>query len=246
MKRSKWLPVLALLLLPGGGCVDYEETFSITASGSGSIRSSIKMKADLVEGNGEGFRQDIERVLDGSGLVLSRYESRLEGKKRVTEFQIDFDHVRSLRNVGGGDGSGEIAKFFGAFAAETLSDRYVMTRTIDLSDGINGRNPLAQKGVVKAVAQSVLSNYTFTYHMEFPAKVLDANTDVIGTGTNRVTWRIPLTEALKGPVEMRAEIQRPPLLRWALLAAGALAGIVTVSWIGIAVTRKHRRTAPMK
>ena len=216
--------VLALLLcLPLTGCVNYEEVFAINLSGGGFIRSTIEMKAEMTEGDGFEMKRDMEEIFAKTkGLSLAHYDSRIEGKNRITEFQIDFNKVDALRSVVSGEGGAEMARFFGKFTAEKQADRYVMTRTIDLSGGLDGHNPMAKKGIAPALAGAVLSRYTFVYHMRFPTKVLGANGDQIDPKENLVTWRVPLNQALKGPVEMRAEVSRPPLLLWASIAGGLL------------------------
>jgi hypothetical protein len=238
-----WKLIPLLLCLPLAGCVNYEEEFAIHLSGGGHIRSSISMKADMTEGDGFEMKRDMEALFAKTkGLTLSHYDSRVIGKIRTTEFQIDFDHVDSLKSVVGGEGGAEMARFFGSFTTEKLDDRYIMTRTIDLSGGFNGQNPMAKKGLVRGVASAVLDSYTFVYHMKFPVKVLGANSSEIDPKTNMVTWRIPLTKALSGPVPMRAEVSRPPLGRWAMFAAGGLlaAGLPIA---GIVLLRRRKFAA---
>jgi len=237
--------ILALGLLCLSSCVNYEERFTISLTGGGSIESTITIKEGLAEGDGSDLKRELEAVFAKSpGLKLAAYEVRNEGKMRITSFRIDFSHVRDLQAVVGGEGGAEMARFFGTFTSEKTSDRYIMTRTIDLSEGIDGKNPLQKKGVAKAVAQSVLSNYTFTYHMIFPTSVIGANAAEIEPAENRVTWRIPLTDAMRGPVEMRAEVSRPPLLKWALIGGGTLLGLCLVPVVGLIVRRRGRSLVP--
>jgi hypothetical protein len=240
-RASRPWPVLALALLALSSCVNYEERFTISVNGGGSIESTITMKESLADGDGSDLKRELESVFASTpGLKLAAYEVRNEGKMRVTSFRIDFSHVRDLQAVVGGEGGAEMARFFGTFTAEKQPDRYVMTRTIDLSDGIDGKNPLQKKGVAKAVAESVLANYTFTYHMIFPTSVIGANADSIEPSENRVTWRIPLRDALRGPVEMRAEVRRPPLLKWALIGGGTLLGLGLFPVVGLLLRRRNR------
>jgi hypothetical protein len=223
-------PIPSLLLLLSAlilaGCVNYEEEFAINLSGGGHIRSRIEMKEDLAEGDGFEMKRGMEEMFAKTkGLSLSHYECHTSGKNRITEFQIDFAKVDALKAVASGEEGAEMARFFGKFTAEKRPDRYVMTRTIDLSGGLEGQNPMAKKGLARGVASLVLQNYTFVYHMRFPVKVLGANTQEIDAKENVVTWRIPLTDALKGPVAMQAEVSRPPLWRWALLAGGGVLAV---------------------
>jgi hypothetical protein len=245
MHRTPKGNLLLLLLVPAlllAGCVNYEEEFAIELGGSGHIRSLISMKSDLVQGDGFEMKRSMETMFAKSkGLRLSHYDSRIEGKNRLTEFQIDFDRVESLKSVAGGEGGAEMARFFGAFAVEQRDDRYVMTRTIDLSGGFNGRNPMQKKGLARGVAEAVLDPYTFVYHMRFPVKVLGANSSDIDAKENKVTWRIPLTKALTGPVAMRAEVNRPPVLRWFLITGGSLVGIVVLAG-GVIIARSRKRS----
>jgi len=219
--NCRLLPLL--LCLPLAACVNYEEEFAIHLSGGGYIRSTIAMKADMADGDGFEMKRDMETIFaKAKGLSLAHYDSRLDGKNRITEFQIDFDQVDALKSVVSGEGGAEMARFFGKFTAEKQNDRYVMTRTIDLSGGFDGHNPMGKKGITAAVAGAVLSKYTFVYQMRFPTQVLGSNGDEIDPEKNLVTWRVPLTIALKGPVEMRAEVSRPPLLRWVLIAGSSI------------------------
>jgi hypothetical protein len=231
MGRCPFLP-LVLVSLVLSGCVNYEEEFAIGLSGGGHIRSRIEIKADLAEGDGFEMKRGMEEMFTkAKGLSLSHYDCRTSGKLRITEFQIDFDKVDALKAVASGEEGAEMARFFGKFTAEKLPDRYVMTRTIDLSGGLDGQNPMAKKGLARGIASKVLQNYTFVYHMRFPVKVLGANTEEIDAGQNLVTWRIPLTDALKGPVPMRAEVSRPPILAWVLFAGSSvLAVAIPAGW----------------
>lgn len=223
MARKLRLLLSALLL---SSCVNYEEEFAINLSGGGYIRSRIEMKEDLADGDGFEMKRGMETMFaKSSGLTLSHYDCRTFGKNRIMEFQIDFNNVDDLKAVAGGDEGAELARFFGKFTTEKLPDRYAMTRTIDLSGGLDGQNPMAKKGLARGIAAKVLQNYTFVYHMRFPVKVLGANSDEIDAEENVVTWRIPLTDALRGPVAMRAEVRRPPLLRWAMIAGGSLLAV---------------------
>ncbi len=210
-------------------CVNYEEHFTINATGSGSIHSVVQLKGKIAQ-NGDDLGEKLETLLaDTPGVELASYTTQLDGKFRRTEFQIDFDHVKDLQSVVGAEGGGEVAKFFGTFSVEKLSDRYAIVRTVDLSTGfVPQKDPEKEKSRFgQAVTNAVLNNYAFTYHMHFPTGVLESNALEIGEEQRSATWRFPLSQLVTGPAEMRAEIRRPPVKTW--LIGGALVALIGAS-----------------
>ncbi len=80
--------------------------------------------------------------------------------------------------------------------------------------------PVSGLGALKKLmAKALLKDSYLTYRMTFPTAVLKANAPNIEAGTHAVEWQFSVGDAVKAPLVMTAEIQKPPFLKW-LLAAG--------------------------
>ncbi|MEM1297106.1 MAG: hypothetical protein AAGH89_17200, partial [Verrucomicrobiota bacterium] len=212
-------------------CVNYTEHFTIDASGGGSIRAFLMFKGKKAMASGEKLGTALESFIgEAPGLELSDYSSEVSGNVRATEFTIEFDHVSRLKSIGEGDGAGEVVKFFGAFEVEKQSDRFAVSRTVDLSGGFGSFKPEEQGNFGKKLTGAVLSNYHFTYHMHFPTKVLESNGVVKEESPTSTSWSAPLSQIINGPMEMRVDIYRPPVKTWIALGVLGLGVPVAGFW----------------
>lgn len=203
-------------------CVDYTEDFTIKTNGSGTIHSVISLNENLADDDPNQLKTNLEKMFaSGKGLSLASYTVTNQGDRQITDFTVAFDHVGDLKSALSG-GDNDVAKYFGTFEAEEQDDRYVMKRTIDLTG--QDKNSDQEKGklggaIKKLMAKALLKDSYLTYRMTFPTAVLKANAPNIEAGTHTVEWQFSVGDAVKAPLVMTAEIQKPPFLKW-LLGAG--------------------------
>ncbi|MCB1234896.1 MAG: hypothetical protein KDM91_07475 [Verrucomicrobiae bacterium] len=219
---------LASLALAATSCIDYTEEFTIKANGSGTIHSTISLKEELADDDPDKLKRDLEGLFaNAKGLSLADYRVIVEPDRRVTDFTIAFDHVKDLGSVlESGGGGGDMLRYFGTFEAEETADRYRMKRTIDLSGGDSGKPDSGGGALAKLITSALLSDSRLTYRMSFPSEVLAANTRQIDPKTNTVEWTFTVAQAIRTPLEMTAEIRKPPLLKWLLIAGAAVVVVV--------------------
>ncbi len=224
MTRPPLRVLLAITLLLFTSCVNYEEHFTITASGAGSIRAFLLFKGKKAVESGEKLGDKLKGFIgDAPGLDLAHYSSQLTSNNvRVTEFTIAFDHVKRLQAIGESEEAADVARFFGSYEVEKLSDRYSVTRTVDLTGGFGSFNPEEQGNIGRKITDAVLSNYNFQYHMHFPTEVLESNGTVSGEENKSSSWSLPLSDIVANPVAMKVDIHRPPVGMWITLAAAGL------------------------
>ena len=233
------LPLMALV-----SCVDYTEEFTIKANGSGTIHSVISMKTELAKDDPYQLQSDLEAMFANSdGLSLAAFSVDRDSDRQITDFTVAFDHVKDLKSALANGGS-EVAKYFGSFEAEEQDDRFLMKRTIDLSGSADSEEKSGLGSAIKKLfVSATMKDSYLTYRMTFPTEVLSANSSEIDSESNTVKWTFSVSEAVKSPLVMTAEISKPPLLKWFAMAGGALLVIVVAI---VLLVRRFKSVAPRR
>jgi hypothetical protein len=198
MKRKLvFVTSLVAAVVLAAGCVNYDQTMTLNANGSGTV--IVHYISDDPEGTYGGpvlpFTEDeIKAAYEGSNLNVSHImpdEDADEFCPRV-KYRIDFDNVADLNGRG----------VFAAKDSEAAKD--VMTQVFTL-DEAGGTTTFTQTCAlnVDVEDESELEYYKFTYVVTFPEAVTMTNGTVESNGYT-VTWSYTLLEIIKNPVKMYA------------------------------------------
>ena len=223
MKRALLLFVITVPLLCTG-CLEYSEEIWFKNDMSGTIKMDIVISEKLVELNEEAGHADNIFTAEGiknrfgtvKGLTLVDTHIHTEDENRHTSITLDFDSLESLRKI---SNSRKETGFLGNIAIIITDSLFTYTRSVVMSD--DAKN---------ATIDQYMGQFTWTYTVHFPNKVLEVNRSVsaFDTSNNTVTWEFTLGELTKGPQFMKAVFAAPSPRDYTAMAVG---GIVFMSFV---------------
>lgn len=209
-----WIAALSALLI--AGCINYEQTTTLNANGSGSMLMHYSLSQQLVammsmggqQGNqGEDKTKDMpfklkeEEVradMKANGVKVEKFETKTEGENQHFYVTVSFDKITDLNQT----------KTFKEMPFEwTQKDGKIYFKQT-----LKGKNE-AKKGekkpedeMAKNMAKAMFGNAAFTFKVTLPSKALPApeTNGTIADDGRTVSWTFPLVDLGDSSKDMTA------------------------------------------
>lgn len=227
---------LVLVILALTGCIEYEEEVWINADGSGKIHFEIAVPSMMAQKMTEGddglaklygdLQNAKERFAAVDGLEAEEVKTYEKAGKVILSVRLQFDSWDRLGKLQDKPDSLRGKGVLGEVSlSEDESGNIVFKREVGVENPNAGteENEMAQ-----ALVQGLLSNYTWSYTLHFPATVVSANAaeEDIDRESNTVTWEFGLASITNGPVVMEATLEPPSGVYWYLVLGVLLVLII--------------------
>jgi hypothetical protein len=220
------------------GCVDYEETITLNADGSGTITVHFSYSEDLVVeklGEEEFFfsldKEEIESELGAQNVRVDKIDKYMEEELHHSIVTLSFVDINLIpdkwafedRGFGFRDEGGTLL-FYSLLARG--KDQAVV-----VEDDDGATHP--EKELTGFAGEMLFSDYTFKTTVTLPGKVIEASEGGV-IENNTVSWVYPLNSMINNDVdvEVSARVEKPTshsVWKWAVIGLAVIAGILTVS-----------------
>lgn len=216
----------SLLLI---GCLEYEETLTISSDGSGTLIFKMGVEESILEMSDDNdfqnfdenpIRQNFEGV---DGIEVTESKSYTDKGVRWIEITLHFESLEQLSNA---EENFDQRGFIGHLSFSKDADgNQVFTREISFQTPEEEQDEFS-----KNMMESVFGKYYWTYTTIFPRRVISANTSEknINYEQNKVTWSFSLGSLFNEPQVMEATIAPPSQsnLWYIILGIVVIAGVV--------------------
>jgi hypothetical protein len=244
----KKIRLIFLLLMVGSltGCINYDESITLNADGSGtmlmhySIAQQLFAMMQMSEGSEQGQGEDempfkfkeseIRSGMSAPGVTVEKVESKAEGDQQHFYVHVKFNKLTDLNQT----------EPFKKMPFEWVEgdDNITYRQNLEGDKKQTEENPMGDQ-----MASAMLGNAKFRFEVKLPSKAIAAETNgTIQQDGQTVVWEWPLLEASKGK-EMVAKFEKGGLgLPFSMPIMAAIGGGVVLSVIAlviiIAVARK--------
>jgi hypothetical protein len=209
---------LFFLLVVFGGCLNYEQTVTLDADGSGSMEIHYWLSESTVKWFSSGStlgvnKEDVNKQYEGEGITVKevKIENRVEDSTRHVWVKLKFNNLTSLSKVHG------------------LKDyKYEWRRNGDTALFVQKTDQTESTDMMG------LDKYTVTYTYKFPGNILTSNATSVSGST--ATWKYKLSESGKRTLTAKILVQETGFWRWVIVLG--ILGAVVCMIVFIAKRRK--------
>jgi hypothetical protein len=254
--------LLFSVLIPGLflSCIQYQETMTLKPDGSGIIEFKTTAPLSESEFNTDTAITSTDSSIDKFGdslpnlnpeeqvrklfnkapgiKVLSKIEY-IEQDQKVSKYQISFDSPEVFADAAK---INKVTNFVGNLSYKKSQDnKFLFYRLIDIRDP-NEKDKEADE-FTRSMMLTLFAGVQWVYTVEFPGKVLAANTSIDLIEGSRATWKYPFSQLLLGEVEMKAVLEPPPL-NPIFIGVAVFIGLMLI--IGLVMAVKSKRGSSSK
>ncbi|MFH0964370.1 MAG: CvpA family protein [Planctomycetota bacterium] len=221
--------IALMLLIASAGCIEYEETISLSESGSGTIRVSMRIASHIASNTTRlGQYADLlkdedsaRRCLSERKLTLTSYAKSETGGMVSIDLAASFDNLNHIADISGGD---------------SFIWQRVGTGNWEFRRGINTTAlPLMLAEGEEQYADSIRIVCRAVLPMRVEKAAFEENTAWTRKEGNSVTWTLPGShlKGLKTPLSVNALTVKPvitrsgpffEILKWGLVALMVVSG----------------------
>ena len=258
---KKLMPILIAMLLLLAGCVEYDEELWLNSNGTGRAKLRLSIESHFSN------TQEFLRVFSSPGIHLREYNLKSVGaNKKIYYVDFSFDSIDAFNNL---DDQLSALNFFGQInilpkdsdgnivvkRKISIEDREIMDQLddtmnfgedVDMSEEEYIASLDDDDDILKSIMADQEKNYTWTYKLHVPWKIIHAgdNFDSITPDRKTVTWKFNFKDLENRTELMVVEMKKG--LSWMVYVLLALGGgllLFFVIWMVRIGQRSHLKDA---